>query len=149
MQQKFGLREFGRTVLTVTGIVLLIVFGARAASQASSLAAVGGKTQQYKTSLPSNMQWLMTLNTQNYAANTQVAFMSSSTGVNKPDSTSTQPEHGVAKLNEVARNLAAKAKRTADASLVPASDKYETTNQLSQIDTSSLTKYKHAQESVK
>lgn len=46
MQHKFGLREFGRTVLTVVGIVLLVIFGARAASQASSLTAVGGQPKQ-------------------------------------------------------------------------------------------------------
>jgi len=33
---------FARTVLTVVGIGLLIIFGVRAASQASSLTAVGG-----------------------------------------------------------------------------------------------------------
>jgi len=39
----FGIREFGRTILTVTGIILLLLFGVRAASQASSLEPVRGK----------------------------------------------------------------------------------------------------------
>lgn len=44
--QHFGLRQFGRTMFTIAGIVLLIIFGARAASQASSLTAVGGEVKK-------------------------------------------------------------------------------------------------------
>ena len=39
--QQSTFRGFGKTVLTILGIVLLLIFGTRAASQASSLAAVG------------------------------------------------------------------------------------------------------------
>jgi hypothetical protein len=42
----FRLRRFGRTLFTITGIALLIIFGARAASQAGSLAAVGGEVKK-------------------------------------------------------------------------------------------------------
>jgi hypothetical protein len=42
---------FARTVLTVVGIGLLIIFGVRAASQASSLAAVGG-SEAKRSKLP-------------------------------------------------------------------------------------------------
>jgi hypothetical protein len=43
MQQNFSFRELTRTVLTVTGLILLIIFGSRAASQASSITAVRGQ----------------------------------------------------------------------------------------------------------
>lgn len=41
----YSLRQFGRTILTITGILLLVIFGGRAASQATSLSAVGGQTK--------------------------------------------------------------------------------------------------------
>lgn len=43
MQQNFGFRELTKTVLTITGLLLLVIFGTRAASQASSIAAVRGE----------------------------------------------------------------------------------------------------------
>ena len=48
--QHSGIRQIGRTLLTLAGILLLIIFGTRAASQATSLAAVGGQAK--KTALP-------------------------------------------------------------------------------------------------
>lgn len=48
--QHSGIRQVGRTLLTLAGILLLIIFGTRAASQATSLAAVGGQTK--KAALP-------------------------------------------------------------------------------------------------
>lgn len=44
--QHFGLRQFSRAIFTIAGIVLLIIFGARAASQAGSLAAAGGQAKR-------------------------------------------------------------------------------------------------------
>ena len=46
MHSNFGFRELSRVVLTVVGIILLLVFGARAASQASSVTAVGGQAKE-------------------------------------------------------------------------------------------------------
>lgn len=45
MHPTHGPYNVGRTVLTIIGIVLLIIFGMRAASQASSLAAAGGQSK--------------------------------------------------------------------------------------------------------
>lgn len=49
----YSLRQFGRTILTIAGIILLVIFGSRAASQATSLSAVGGQTKhsQYPIAL--------------------------------------------------------------------------------------------------
>ena len=54
--QHSGLRQFSRTILTVVGILLLIIFGTRAASQASSLTAVGGrpKPSSFPVALPAS-----------------------------------------------------------------------------------------------
>lgn len=49
--QRSVFHGFGKTLLTIIGIVLLIIFGTRAASQASSLAAVGGSGAK-KGSMP-------------------------------------------------------------------------------------------------
>jgi len=45
--QHYGLRQFGRTVLTIAGIILLVIFGTRAASQANSVTAVGGESKKH------------------------------------------------------------------------------------------------------
>src|SRR4051794_38002245 len=44
--QHTGLGQLSKTILTITGLMLLIIFGTRAASQASSVAAVGGQTKK-------------------------------------------------------------------------------------------------------
>lgn len=49
--QHSGLREISRIILTIAGIVLLLVFGSRAASQATSIAAVGGQAKKASLAL--------------------------------------------------------------------------------------------------
>lgn len=148
MHQHTGLRQVGRTILTITGIVLLIIFGARAASQASNLAAVGGKTKQGIATIPTNMNWLTELDTHNVTAGQQQRLVTSASVTGAPITTEEPTQNEIAKLNEAAHNLAAKAEQTADVSLVKPSDKNDT-DKFSQVDTSGLDKYKHNKDSVK
>lgn len=59
--QNFGIRQISRTILTVVGIVLLIVFGIRAAGQASDYTAVHGRINQSSSPVSLSIHQLATI----------------------------------------------------------------------------------------
>jgi hypothetical protein len=100
--QHYGLRQFGRTILTITGILLLVIFGTRAASQATSLTAVGGQPKHFVYPVSLTAPQLVALAAANPATSSPV-FFSALDSANDQAATDTQPETPSATNNETAK----------------------------------------------
>ncbi|HET7320634.1 MAG TPA: hypothetical protein VFI84_03585 [Candidatus Saccharimonadales bacterium] len=98
--QNYSLRQFGRTILTITGILLLVIFGSRAASQATSLSAVGGQTKHSLFPIALTASQLVAIagmSTQHTATSAyELAAVTSASG-NELQSNTTEQGNGVAK----------------------------------------------------
>lgn len=126
----YSLRQFGRTILTIAGILLLVIFGSRAASQATSLSAVGGQPNHslYPIALTaSQLVSIARTSSQHSAAQSyEVAVAEGDTSENQVAS---QPSEDTEKVAKAAGKLKQTAAQLADEAKSKISDTTQTAKQ--------------------